>query len=607
VNSINDTGDIRTYNAGYSFRARYTAGSDNYHASLNWYGLQLGNNGDNYIIAGRTNPGGNFRFYVNNTSDFTSVNGTLAAIMHSSGRTSFGTPTDAGYMVHVAGDIYANGGWLRVGGSQGLYFESYGGGWRMTDSSYIRSYNAKALSMEGASVDYVGSIYMNGGVYIQTNNNRNLQVKSTGSSDVGILGLGSGGQFGFQVYGSGGDYGFLDGAWAAWDLRKTVDGRLYMNDTISYYLQTNSNSYVYRIESATDMRAPIFYDSDNTGYYLDPNAGSNIGYLQTNSGPSMTGGWNRSLYLSATFPVVVFNSYNTKYSGIGVDYSGSDAGFIFWVNGSSADISGTGAVAMRIHTGNFVSATNSFRAPIFYDSDNTNYYADFANSGTSIYTAGGIRTAGMIMKGYESGGVFGGQIYPTVSSAGVSLYGGNNFTNGAYFTVTGIDYGSSPGAGSAEFVIRTAASSKFAMYSYNGSTWTGRYSLWGSTGNVTIGSATTDYGYKLYVLGVIYATGNVTAYSDARVKTNIRPIDNVLDRVSKSRGVVYDRIDIESDNNIGFIAQELEEQFPELVSTDKEGRKGVMYQNMVAVLLEAVKEQQKEINQLKTLINGSSN
>jgi hypothetical protein len=241
VNSINDTADIRTYNSSYHFRARYASGSDIYHASLNWYGLQLGNNGENYIIGGRTNTGGSLIFYVNNTSDFTSVNGVFAAKMHSTGRTSFGQNSDNGYQVQVYGSLYASD-WLRVGGSQGLYFESYGGGWRMTDSSYIRSYNGKALSMEGASVDYVGSIYMNGGVYIQTNNNRNLLVKSSGAADCGILGRGNGDQFAFQIYGSGGDYGFLNGAWAAWDLRKTANGALYMNDNNSYYLQTNSLS-----------------------------------------------------------------------------------------------------------------------------------------------------------------------------------------------------------------------------------------------------------------------------------------------------------------------------------------------------------------------------
>jgi hypothetical protein len=242
------------------------------------------------------------------------------------------------------------------------------------------------------------------------------------------------------------------------------------------------------------------------------------------------------------------------------------------------------------------------RATIFYDVDDTNYYANFADTGRSIYTAGYMQSDRLIMKGSSGGG----QIYPTISYGGVSVYGGNNLTNGAYFTVTGIDYGSSPGAGSAEFVIRNTATSKFAMFSYNGSTWTGRYALFGSTGNVTIGDANTDIGYRLYVIGDIYATGNIIAYSDKRVKTNIREIENPLDRVLNSRGVLYDRTDTDDKNQIGFIAQELEEQFPELVSTSTDGRKGVLYPNMVAVLLEAMKEQQKQIDKLKTLINGAS-
>jgi len=80
------TGDIYTPNASSYFRARYTAGSNNYHGSFNWYHLQLGNNGDNYIIAGRTATGGRLRFYVNNTSDFTSINGTEGMRLDSDGR-----------------------------------------------------------------------------------------------------------------------------------------------------------------------------------------------------------------------------------------------------------------------------------------------------------------------------------------------------------------------------------------------------------------------------------------------------------------------------------------------------------------------------------------
>jgi hypothetical protein len=128
-----------------------------------------------------------------------------------------------------------------------------------------------------------------------------------------------------------------------------------------------------------------------------------------------------------------------------------------------------------------------------------------------------------------------------------------------------------------------------------------------SGGNVGIG--TTSPGYKLHVNGQvsnisIYASHDIVAYSDQSVKTNIKPIENVIERIQNSRGVVYDRTDCDSINNIGFIAQELEENFPELVVTNEDGTKAVKYQNTVAVLFEAIKEQQKQIEELKQIING---
>lgn len=128
-----------------------------------------------------------------------------------------------------------------------------------------------------------------------------------------------------------------------------------------------------------------------------------------------------------------------------------------------------------------------------------------------------------------------------------------------------------------------------------------------SGGNVGIGL--TSPGYPLEVSGSvggtsIYASNDIVAFSDQSVKTNIRPIENVLKRIGDSRGVLYDRTDSENKDNIGFIAQELEQTFPELVVTNEDGTKAVKYQNATAVLFEAIKEQQKQINELKELING---
>lgn len=129
-----------------------------------------------------------------------------------------------------------------------------------------------------------------------------------------------------------------------------------------------------------------------------------------------------------------------------------------------------------------------------------------------------------------------------------------------------------------------------------------------STSRITIGSSNTA-SHPLRVTQQvsnvsIYADYDIVAYSDQSVKENVRPIENVINRINQSRGVLYDRIDSGEKNNIGFIAQELEVAFPELVVTNEDGTKAVKYQNTVAVLFEAIKEQQKQIDELKQIVNG---
>ncbi len=139
------------------------------------------------------------------------------------------------------------------------------------------------------------------------------------------------------------------------------------------------------------------------------------------------------------------------------------------------------------------------------------------------------------------------------------------------------------------------------------------------TGNVGIGTSTPSY--KLHVAGRLKTDG-INETSDIRLKKNINTIEQALAKVMLMRGVTYEWKD---DNRrkgerIGLIAQEVEKILPEVVDTDDNGYKSVQYSVMVALVIEALKEQQKttkekldnqqqviedlqeQINQLKKMI-----
>ena len=104
----------------------------------------------------------------------------------------------------------------------------------------------------------------------------------------------------------------------------------------------------------------------------------------------------------------------------------------------------------------------------------------------------------------------------------------------------------------------------------------------------------------------IWARGDVTAFSDSRVKTNIEVVENAIEKIKAIRGVTFNRTDMEHDTkrHAGVIAQEVLAVLPEVVTTTRDGMHSVAYGNLAALFIEAIKEQQKEIDELKSLING---
>lgn len=154
---------------------------------------------------------------------------------------------------------------------------------------------------------------------------------------------------------------------------------------------------------------------------------------------------------------------------------------------------------------------------------------------------------------------------------------------------------------------------------------------WPVMTNTHVSSGTFNYAQRFYVdnsstraLAVInggadkfyvYGSGSVQAavgyytFSDATLKENVQPVPDALEKVLKLRGVTYfykktgdDKSGEAQAKQLGLIAQEVEKIIPEVVSTNEKGIKSITYGNLVALLIESTKEQNKLVSDQKEKI-----
>jgi chaperonin cofactor prefoldin len=126
-----------------------------------------------------------------------------------------------------------------------------------------------------------------------------------------------------------------------------------------------------------------------------------------------------------------------------------------------------------------------------------------------------------------------------------------------------------------------------------------------TAGNIGVGGIA-DASYRLRVYGKVRTIG-VNETSDRRMKKDIQPIAGALEKIGKLQGVRYNwrnsefpTLGLPNKTDLGLIAQDVEKVLPELVDTDNSGYKSVQYSHLVAVLVEAIKEQQKQIEKLQS-------
>ena len=549
---------------------------------------------------------------------------------------------------------------INIAGSNGVTF----GDWDNVDMWIDRAGNAQARGSLRAPIFYDSE---DTGYYVDPDSVSKLSLLGLGgaAADVALSVSGDSHISGYIYQGGAG------GSVNSWGSRTLVSSGNYVSNANSFRFDNVGfgSTWSFVIDSggaataSASLRAPIFYDSQDTTYYLDPNStGSSLvvaGYTKSkftyrnNPAAGLPGqdypvktatgvlatlssaGYGNEYIIIKTrvpqdsyqmggFTIDLFARYNDSNAKTTISLGGywnpeSNGGFAGWeynttnpnvrpgifvmrdvTDGStcfaiqisksypivvardlylghdSSDIEGWldwsifGADDLGGYTNNdevvcrnampvdnwygnsYIGYNGAHYGTIFYDASDTSYYVD-PNSESKLKKL-------WINNGGASGVPW---------SSGLNMGDGSNYWN----------------------LIQDAGTARQRNYG------TGGYDWYNSTASTQI--------MYLSNAGNVTFSGDVTAYSDARVKENVHTIENALDKTLQLRGVTYNRTDSEDKSTkVGVIAQEILEVIPEVVKQNDEGMYSVSYGNLTAVLIEAIKEQQKQIDELKEIING---
>ena len=249
-------------------------------------------------------------------------------------------------------------------------------------------------------------------------------------------------------------------------------------------------------------------------------------------------------------------------------------------------------------------------------------YNNFNLYSSNVYIAGnvGIGTAASPTYGLNVNG--------SIQSTGIYSSGQINAVAGLYSTGsirTNYAQGTNaPDTGQAYFynisnaasqdascAVRLAGSAaRYAYYSYDVLGVAGfSHGILGSNQNLVFRASWDMSTATLFTMdrsGNFTATASVSANSDRRIKTDLQVIPNALEKVKKISGYTFKRTDADLPRQAGVIAQELLEVLPEVVHKNDDGIYSVSYGNIVALLIEALKEESAKREALEKRLNYSS-
>lgn len=598
---LNNTGDYNVFLGDYAGMYN-TAGSNNVfmgnragYRSVGDSNVYIGNKAGYYstsgnnnvsigLYAGNYNGSGNDNIYIGNFTGY--------GVYGSNGYSNTFMGVEAGKNIVTAHNNSLIG---------------YQAGWSITEG-----YGNVAL---GDSAGYeLTTGYMNtmigsgsgvktstGGTNTYLGNGAGISMNAHGNTFIGNR---SGGGYGGSTAGTGG-YNATIGTYGLYNL--TTGGyNTSLGSYAGYSLSTGSRNVFlgYKAGGSYFTRFPIFTsESGNNGddnVFIGPYAGSGEPFDVMSDRLVI-----HNAHVSSVSDVLIYGEFDNK--------------------------------KLRFNANIGVNATPSTSYGIYVDNNDT------PGSNYGIYSLGGYYGVRATATGSGSGTVYGSYNYSSSGSTNYGVYGkgyGGSYTYGVY------GYGSSGSV--TNYGLRG--------YGYGGTTAYGvyGYASGGTYNRAIYGSASTvTNSYAGYFSGNVKITGTLTQGSDKRLKNNIEKISGALEKLNNIDGVTYnwksndeievlfpstisnevisskfdeedndkgensiqnsDRFNFSQDKQIGVIAQDVEKVFPELVITDGDGMKSVNYIGLIPVLIEAIKEQQiqidkqsKEIEILKAALPKSS-